>query len=233
MTQNFLPLHSSIVHDNSCCLSVRHLSKVYPTILGPKHVLNDITFDVSVGEKIAVLGRNGSGKSTLVRIIAGVEEPTQGSILRRFSMSWPLGFSGGFDNEMSGLDAVRFISRLYNVEFGNAKAVVEEFSELGHYMKLPIGSYSTGMRSRLAFGLSLSVDFDCYLIDEVISVGDQRFRQKCHDELFVKRANKAMILVSHDIHTIREYCNKALVLKRGRGRIFSDLEMAISIYATL
>lgn len=214
-------------------ITVTRLVKEYHTPIGVKRVLDGIDFSVRQGEKIAVLGRNGAGKSTLVRLIGGVEEPTSGSINRGLRMSWPVGFAGGFELTMSGLDSIRFIARLYGVPVDDAVLKVEEFSELGRYLQLPIATYSSGMRARLAFGLTLAVDFECLLIDEVISVGDQRFRNKCHDELFVKRADKAMILISHDVGIIRGYCQKALVLKNGRGRVFEDLELAISIYSTL
>ncbi len=207
--------------------------KEYHTPIGVRRVLDGIGFEIAKGEKIAVLGRNGAGKSTLVKIIGGVEAPTSGSITRDLSMSWPIAFSGGFDVNMSGLDNIRFIARLYGVDGAEAVARVDDFAELGRLLSLPVKTYSSGMRSRLMFGLTLAVDFDCFLIDEVISVGDQRFQRKCHDELFVKRAGCAMILVSHDMHMIRNYCNKALVLKNGRGRVLEDLELALRIYETM
>lgn len=214
-------------------LSLQGVVKEYHTPIGVKRVLDGISFDVAEGEKIAVLGRNGAGKSTLVKLIGGVEAPTSGDIQRGLSMSWPIGFSGGFEATMSGIDAIRFIARLYGVSTDDAVARVDDFAELGKYLQLPIKTYSSGMRARLAFGLTLAVDFDCFLIDEVISVGDQRFRAKCRDELFVKREDRAMILISHDSEIIRTYCSKALVLKKGRGRVFEDLDFAIRIYASL
>jgi len=214
-------------------VGVERLVKEYHTQIGTKRVLDGISFSVCAGEKIAVLGLNGAGKSTLVRIIGGVEEPTSGVVERGLWMSWPVGFAGGFENTMSGLDAIRFMSSLYGVPVADSLVRVDEFSELGRNLQLPIGTYSSGMRARLAFGLALAVDFECLLIDEIISVGDQRFRKKCREELFVKRLDKAMILISHDPGIIRTYCNKALILKNGRGRVFEDLELALSIYATL
>ena len=209
------------------------LVKEYHTPVGTKRVLDDISFEIVQGEKIAVFGRNGAGKSTLMKLIGGVETPTSGVIERGLTMSWPVGLAGGFAATMSGLDAIRFIARLYGTPQDQAAEQVDDFAELGRYLQLPISTYSTGMRARLVFGLTLIADFDCLLIDEILSVGDQRFRKKCHDELFVKRADKSMILISHDMAIIREYCHKALVLKRGRGRVFEDLDLAISIYSTL
>jgi capsular polysaccharide transport system ATP-binding protein len=134
---------------------------------------------------------------------------------------------------MTGLDNIRFIARLYNRSIQDTIEQVDDFAELGKNLYLPVKAYSSGMRARLAFALTLSIDFDCFLIDEVISVGDQRFQRKSHDALFVKRKHCSMILVSHDIHIIKEYCHKALVLKAGRGRVFEDLDFALRIYSSL
>ena len=212
---------------------LHQIVKEYHTAVGVRRVLDNISFDIAAGEKIAVLGKNGAGKSTLVKIIGGVENPTSGVIERDLFMSWPIAFAGGFEAAMSGLDNIRFIARLYGVPIEQAVAFVDDFAELGRLLYLPVKTYSSGMRARLAFGLTLAVDFECFLIDEVISVGDSRFQQKCFDALFVRRKHCAMILVSHDTHIIRQYCNKALVLKNGRGRVIDDLDFAIDIYHTL
>jgi capsular polysaccharide transport system ATP-binding protein len=209
------------------------IGKVYDTQTGPKQVLTDIDFAIEPGQKLAVLGRNGAGKSTLVKIIGGVERPSTGAIRRGMSMSWPLAFSGGFEVSMTGYDNIRFIARIYNRPIAETIERVDDFAELGQNLLLPVKYYSSGMRARLAFALTVAIDFDCYLIDEVIAVGDQRFHQKCHDALFRDRADAAMILVSHDTGIIRDYCSSALVLKNGYGRVFTDLDQAIAIYATL
>lgn len=207
--------------------------KCYETQAGTKRVLDGVGFRVGPGEKIAVLGRNGAGKSTLVKLVGGVEQPTSGTIHRGLTMSWPIAFGGGFEANMTGYDNIRFIARLYERPIDQTVALVDDFAELGRNLLLPVRMYSSGMRARLAFALTLAIDFECFLIDEVIAVGDQRFHRKCHDALFVERADAAMILVSHDIHTIREFCDRALVLKNGRGRVFDDLDLAISIYSSL
>lgn len=207
--------------------------KDYHTPIGTRRVLDGISFEIGQSEKIAVLGRNGAGKSTLVKIIGGVEPVTRGKVDRQLFMSWPIGFAGGFSSTMSGLDNIRFIARLYGVEFDDAVAKVDEFAELGRLLRLPVKTYSSGMRARLAFGLTLAVDFECFLIDEVIAVGDQRFQRKCYDEIFVKRGHCAMILVSHHTNIIKDFCNKALVLKRGRGIVLEDVPLALKIYETL
>jgi capsular polysaccharide transport system ATP-binding protein len=214
-------------------IQLRNVVKEYHTNIGVRRVLDGISFEIKGGEKIAVLGKNGAGKSTLVKIIGGVEQPTSGEINRQLFLSWPIAFSGGFEATMSGIDNIRFIARVYGVPMEDAIGFVDDFAELGRQLYLPVSTYSSGMRARLAFGLTLAVDFECFLIDEVIAVGDARFHQKCFDALFVKRKHCAMILISHDLHIIRQYCNKALVLKNGRGRVFDDLELACSIYGSL
>lgn len=209
------------------------VTKIYDTEIGPRRVLDGITFAVGRGEKIAVLGRNGAGKSTLVKILGGVELPTTGQIECGLRMSWPLGFHGGLEGSMSGLDNIRFIARIYGAPIQRTIDYVDDFAELGKQLYVPVKHYSSGMRARLAFALTLAIDFECFLIDEVIAVGDHRFHRKCHEQLFEKRKHCAMVLISHDAGIIRDYCNKALVLKSGRGKIFDDLELALSIYSTL
>jgi capsular polysaccharide transport system ATP-binding protein len=212
---------------------MNNVVKEYHTAIGVRRVLDGISFEVGAGEKIAVLGKNGAGKSTLVKLIGGVEPPTSGEIKRELFLSWPIAFAGGFDVGMSGIDNIRFIARVYDVPIEDAVAFVDDFAELGRQLYLPVKTYSSGMRARLAFGLTLAIDFECFLIDEVIAVGDARFHQKCYEELFVRRRHCAMILVSHDQNIIRQYCSSALVLKSGRGRVFEDVELALEIYNSL
>lgn len=214
-------------------ISLQNIVKKYHTPNGAKTVLDGISFQITKGEKIAVLGRNGAGKSTLVKLIGGVEKPTHGRIHRGMSMSWPLAFGGGFEPSMTGLDNIRFLARLYDRPIEETIEAVDDFAELGRNLIMPVKSYSSGMRARLAFALTLAIDFDCLLIDEVISVGDQRFHRKCHDALFVKRKHCSMILISHDIGIIKSYCDKALILKAGRGRVFEDIDFAVDIYSSL
>ena len=197
-------------------ISVEHVSKRYLTRQGWRTVLHDINFKMEKGEKIGILGRNGAGKSTLIRLISGVEPPTTGEIKRTMSISWPLAFSGAFQGSLTGMDNLRFICRIYNVDIDYVKNFTEEFSELGQYLYEPVKRYSSGMKARLAFALSLAVEFDCYLIDEVIAVGDSRFADKCKYELFEKRKDRSIILVSHSHSAMKQYCLKAIVFKSGR-----------------
>jgi capsular polysaccharide transport system ATP-binding protein len=212
---------------------LEQVTKEYHTPIGRRRVLDGISFDVAEGEKVAVLGRNGSGKSTLVKLIGGVEPPTSGTITKNLFLSWPMAFSGGIEGGMTGTDNVRFIARLYNKDIADVLAFVDDFAELGSQINIPVKNYSTGMRMRLAFALTLAIDFECFLIDEVLSVGDQRFHNKCFDAIFVKRQHCAMILVSHDVEIIRQYCDRAVVLKAGRGAVFDDVDLALRIYQTL
>jgi len=196
-------------------------------------VLSNISFTVAPGEKLAVLGRNGAGKSTLVRLLSGVELPTEGSIEREMSVSWPVGLTGGVGPSMTGNDNIRFIARIYNKPFQDVRDYVEDFAQLGKFLSEPVRTYSAGMRARLNFALSFAVDFDCYLIDEVIAVGDQRFQKRSYEELFEKRADRTLILSSHVPDVVRSYCSGALVLHRGRAKMFDDLDLAIAIYNEL
>jgi capsular polysaccharide transport system ATP-binding protein len=200
---------------------------------GHHRVLSDIGFTVAPGEKLAVLGRNGAGKSTLIRLIAGIEVPTEGRIERTMSVSWPVGLNGGVGGSMTGHDNIRFICRLYDKPFAMMREFVDDFAELGKFLAEPVKTYSAGMRARLNFALSIAVDFDCYLIDEIIAVGDQRFQRRSQEEMFEKRADRSLILASHVPSMVKDYCSRALVLHRGRGKVFDDLDLAIDIYQDL
>jgi capsular polysaccharide transport system ATP-binding protein len=214
-------------------IRVSGLCKDYRSEGSVHRVLSNVSFTVGRGEKVAVLGRNGAGKSTLMRLIGGVEVPTSGRIDREMSLSWPLGLQGGFQGSLTGNDNMRFIARIYNKPFDYIRAYVDDFAELGKYLSEPLKTYSTGMRARFAFALSLAIDFDCYLVDEIIAAGDQRFQRRSHEELFEKRADRSMILASHIGDIVRAYCSRALVLHRGRGKVFDDLGLALDIYNSL
>ncbi len=193
-------------------------------------VLRDLNLEVGRGEKLGILGRNGAGKSTLIRIISGAELPSAGSIQRAMSVSWPLAFTGGFQGSLTGIDNIRFLCRVYDADHFRAIAYVEEFAELGEYLRAPVKTYSAGMAARLAFGLSMAIEFDCFLIDEIVTVGDFRFQKKCDEELFVKRKDRAMIIVSHHAKFIRQHCVKFAVLADGRLIQFRDPDAAFDFY---
>jgi capsular polysaccharide transport system ATP-binding protein len=209
------------------------LTKDFITESGPRRVLDRISFRVAAGERMAVLGRNGAGKSTLIKVLAGLMRPTAGYVHRGLFMSWPLALSGGFEGEMTGYDNMRFISRIYGAPFKPMLEFVSDFSELGRYIYEPMRFYSDGMRARLAFGISLAINFECLLIDEIIMVGDRRFQEKCQREIFDNRRHCGMILAVHALDVVESYCSHALVLKDGRGRVFDDVKLACAIYATM
>ena len=214
-------------------IRLENVVKRYRTRAGMHTVLNGVSLEVRKGDKLGILGRNGAGKSTLIRIISGAELPNNGRVTREMAVSWPLAFSGAFQGSLTGLDNLRFICRVYGADFRGALPFVEAFSELGKYLREPVKTYSSGMRARLAFAISLAVEFDCFLIDEVISVGDARFHEKCRRELFEKRSDRAMIIVSHEAHNIREHCSRACVLDRGLLREFPDVDSAYSEYGRI
>ena len=211
-------------------LALEHIYKSYPTRQGMRTVLHDINFTLQKGEKLGILGRNGAGKSTLIRLIGGVELPDSGRIIRNMSVSWPLAFSGAFQGSLTGMDNLRFICRIYNTDIAKVKKFTEDFAELGIYLNEPVKTYSSGMKARLAFALSLAIEFDCYLIDEVIAVGDSRFNDKCKYELFEKRKDRSLILVSHSENSIKQYCDKGVVLQDGHLSQPESVEWAFVNY---
>lgn len=199
-------------------ITLRGVTKRYATRHGLTTVLNGLDLTVHPGAKIGIVGRNGAGKSTLIRLLSGAEAPTAGRIERRMRVSWPLAFGGAFQGSLTGADNLRFICRIYGQDVRDKIGFVDDFSELGRYLHEPVRTYSAGMRARFAFAVSMAIDFDCFLIDEVIAVGDERFHEKCHAELFVKRRDRALILVSHDGDYVRQHCETIHVLAEGRLR---------------
>ncbi|WP_311268998.1 ATP-binding cassette domain-containing protein [Sphingobium sp. WCS2017Hpa-17] len=208
------------------------INKSYPTRRGRNHVLRNINLTLEKGQKIGILGRNGAGKTTLIRILGGVEKPSSGRVERDMTISWPLAFSGAFQQSLTGYDNLKFICRIYGKDPEAALPAVEDFAELGRYMKEPLKTYSAGMRARLGFAISLVVEFDCFLIDEVVAVGDQRFQDRCREELLVKRADRSMFFVSHNPNFIRENCDRAAVLANGSLVCFDNVDEAYHHYQT-
>lgn len=212
-------------------LSVQHLGMTYHGAKKP--LFTDLSFDLARGGRLAILGRNGQGKSTLIKMLGGILPETEGRIRWMMTSSWPIGFGGGFQGSLSGLDNIRFISRIYNRDYGETLERVDDFAELGPALKQPVKHYSSGMRARLAFGLSLAIEFDCYLIDELVAVGDARFQQKCQEELFQHRAHRSFMMASHDTHLIAQHCERALIIESGKAKIFEDIGEAIEVYTWL
>lgn len=206
------------------------VSKSFRTDSGYRVVLDDVSITLPSDRHIGVLGRNGAGKSTLLRIISGAEAPDAGRIEKHVRVSWPLGFTGGFHLALTARENLRFVSRIYDTDVDDVTAFVYDFAELGDYFDMPIATLSSGMRARLAFGLSLAMRFDFYLVDELVSVGDHWFRAKAQQEFERIRAESGLLLVSHNPATIRRFCDTGLVLRHGRLIMFDAIEDAIDYY---
>lgn len=193
-------------------------------------ILDHLNADFVPGVNMGILGRNGAGKSTLVRIIGGAIYPDSGYVERTSRISWPIGFSGCFNNKLSGRANLRFVCRIYGADIHEVTDFVEDFSELGKYMDMPIKNYSSGMAAKLAFGLSMAIGFDYYLIDEVSAVGDASFREKCNRVFEERKKQATLIVVSHNIGTIKKHCNAAGVLNNGTLVFYRNVDDAIASY---
>jgi len=210
-------------------LKVSGIKKTYRTQTGSKVVLRKIDLEIRRGQKIAILGRNGSGKSTLIRIIGGIEEPDAGIIIKEMSVSWPIGYNGGTQGSLSGLDNITFLSRVYGADHKMVLDFVADFSELGMALRDPLKTYSAGMRSRFNFALSMAFNFDCFLVDEGLAAGDFKFAEKC-ERAIKNKADSSLIMVSHSQQAIKDFCDTACVLENGRLVEFSNINDAINYY---
>jgi capsular polysaccharide transport system ATP-binding protein len=209
------------------------VTKVYRTRAGRKTVLRDVDAVFQSGHNFGILGVNGAGKSTLIRLLAGSEAPDRGTITRYARVSFPLGFGGTFHGALSGRENVAFIARIYGARIRSTIDYVEAFSELGDYFRMPVNTYSAGMRARLAFGICLAIDFDVYLIDEVTEIGDQRFRRKCAEAFRERMLRSDIILVTHNPQTMRQYCDRGAVLANGDLTLYDDVGTALGRYHRL
>jgi capsular polysaccharide transport system ATP-binding protein len=209
------------------------VTKRFRTASGEKIVLRDASFVLPSGHNIGVLGGNGAGKSTLMRLISGAEQPDGGSIARGRRVSFPLGFTGTFHPDLTGRQNARFLARVYRQDVRRLLDFVEDFAELGDYLDEPVRFYSSGMLARFAFGVSFAIEFDVYLIDEVTEVGDASFRRKCAAMFRDKLVSSDIILVSHNTHTIRSYCDMIAVLHGGDLKFYPSLEEAMRVYKSL
>lgn len=215
-------------------IKLDNVSKYYPSKIGNQYIFKDITFDIPSGHNIAILGANGAGKSTLFRLLAGSEYPNKGKVITNLSLSWPVALATGIHLQMTGRENTRFIGRVNGVSDLKAyEKKVIAFAELGKKFDLPVRTYSTGMKPRLAFACSIAIDFDVYLIDEVTSVGDAKFRRKAKQALIERAENATVIMVSHEMDELRQFCDSAIVLDKGRLTFFSDLEKGIEVYKNL
>ena len=215
-------------------IEFKNVTKTYELSGGKRNtILDNISFKFPDKRNIGVLGVNGAGKSTLLRLIAGSEYPDSGKIIRQGRYSWPLGFAGSFHGSLTGLENLRFACRIYGADIPSVTKYVKDFSELGKYINEPIKNYSSGMRSRLAFALSMAIDFEVYLVDEIMGVGDQGFQKKCHDAFEEKRERSSIIMVSHSMNTIRDYSDVAILLTGEHLEIHEDVDEAITLYNEL
>lgn len=217
-------------------IRLENVSKYYPTAKGKKYVFRNLNFEFPEKSNIGVLGLNGTGKSTLLRMIGGIDFPNQGKIEITGSISWPLGLGGGVQGSLSGRDNARFVCRVYG---DSEKAIreklnfIHEFSELDDYFDLPVKTYSSGMRSRLLFAVSMAFDFDIYLIDEITAVGDARFKEKSQNALKEKREKSNYIMVSHNVNELIKECDSLLVLGNGGVKLFNDIQEGMQYYKEL
>ncbi|WEX10244.1 ABC transporter ATP-binding protein [Chelativorans sp. AA-79] len=207
------------------------VSKSYAVKGVRKRVIERLTYRFPRDRNVAILGPNGAGKSTLMRLIAGTELPDEGKVVRHGRVSWPLGFAGGFNGSMTGIENIRFVARIYGQQTEAVIDYVRGFSELGRSLGLPVRTYSNGMKARLAFGLSMAIDFDCYLIDEITAVGDENFRRKSKKVFAEKLPHARIFMVSHAMNQIREYCDCGLLLSPEGVWYFDDVNDAIGAYA--
>lgn len=209
---------------------VDRVSKYYRANWQRKLVLDKVSISFDTKRSYGLLGKNGAGKSTFLRLIAGTEAPNSGRIHRYVQTSWPLGFAGGFHPLMTGRENIRFLARAYGADVRSVVDFVDDFSELGRDLDVPVKTYSSGMMSRLAFAASMAIEFDFYLVDEITAVGDSRFQLRCREAFAKRRETSGMIMVSHSVGTIRDYCDTGMVLMKGKLHIYDDLNEAIEVY---
>jgi capsular polysaccharide transport system ATP-binding protein len=193
-------------------------------------VIDNLSLTLPSGKSLALMGRNGAGKSTLLEMIAGTIRPDSGRIVSDGTISWPVGFGGSFHRDLTGAENVRFIARVYGVDTDDLIHFVEDFAELGKFFHMPVRSYSSGMKSRLAFGASMGIRFDTYLVDETTAVGDAVFKRKSRAIFADRMKQSSAIMVNHSMNQIRQFCNAGVVLEHGRLTYFEDLEEAIAVH---
>lgn len=206
------------------------LSKVFRRNGMTRTILRDVSFTLPDARGIAVIGRNGAGKSTLLRLIAGTLQPDAGRVVMDETISWPMGFAGGFHPALTGRQNTRFVARIHGRDATALERFVEDFAELGSAFHQPVETYSTGMRARLAFATSIGIDFDCYLVDEIIGVGDAAFRRKCQRSFRQRLRRARVLMVSHNADTLRVFCQSALLIEAGRLTWFPDLEDGLAAH---
>ena len=210
-----------------------NVTKSYLTLTGRKFVFRDLSFDIPEGVNVGLIGRNGAGKTTLMRLLSAVDLPDSGKIVTKGRLSWPVGLSGGMQKNLTGRDNVKFVCRVQGLRRSRMQEkirYVQEFAEIGEWFDLPVATYSSGMRARLAFGTSMAFDFDHYLIDEVMAVGDASFRAKSRKVFNERLQRSKVILVSHNMNLIREMCNMVIHLDHGQAMLYDNVAKGITAY---
>jgi len=214
---------------------LRNVTKSYLTPHGRRYVFRNLSLAIPPGKNIGLIGRNGAGKSTLMRLLGGADVPDSGTIVTDRSISWPVGLTGGFQGSMTGRDNIKFVCRVYGAT-GDAMRekirYVQEFAEIGDWIDEPIKTYSSGMRSRVAFGLSMAFDFDYYLIDEVMSVGDAQFKRKCNEVFQEKLQKSNVVLVTHTMSEVEKLCDVVLLVRNGEIQVYDDVSEGIKAYSS-
>jgi capsular polysaccharide transport system ATP-binding protein len=195
-----------------------------------KVVIDNLNLTLPTGKSLALLGRNGAGKSTLMSIIAGNMRPSHGRVFTDGTISWPVGFGGSFHPELTGAQNTRFIARIYGVDTEELIDFVRDFAEIGQHFFMPVRTYSSGMKSRLTFGLSMGIKFDTYLVDEVTGAGDAAFKAKSKILFEDRMSTSGAIMVNHNFTELREYCHEAIILEHGHLRYFADIDEAIEAH---
>ncbi|WP_114008009.1 ABC transporter ATP-binding protein [Cohaesibacter intestini] len=214
-------------------IKLQNVSKYYATPAGRHYVLNDVSFTIPDDAHLGVLGPNGAGKSTLMRLLAGVDSPNQGQIIRTGSISWPMGIANSMQGSLTGKENARFACRIQGTPRHKIDPIIEnirEFAEIGKYFDMPVRTYSSGMRARLNFGIAMAFSFDCYIIDELTAVGDKNFRQKSARVFQEKRKTASFIKVSHNLDELKAECNMGLVLHEGKATLYGSIQEAMEIY---
>jgi capsular polysaccharide transport system ATP-binding protein len=195
-----------------------------------KVVIDNLSLTLPSGKSLALLGRNGAGKSTLLEIIAGTLHADSGRVLSDGTISWPVGLAASFHGDLTGVENVRFVARIYGVDTDDLVDFVGEFAELGRSYDMPVRTYSSGMRSRLTFGASMGIKFDTYLVDEITAVGDHAFRKKSQQIFAERMQSSSAIMVNHTMAEVRKFCDAGVVLEGGKAEYFEDLEEAIALH---
>jgi capsular polysaccharide transport system ATP-binding protein len=214
-------------------IELRALTKSYPTRQGRRYVFRDLSFRFPAGANIGLIGRNGAGKSTLLRLLGGIDQPDSGAVVTDASISWPVGLAGGFNAKLTARENVQFVCRVHGAWGASLREkvrFVQAFADIGDYFDLPMQSFSSGMRSRVAFGLSMAFEFDYYLIDEVMAVGDAQFKSRSKEVLKHRLANANLIMTTHSMGDVRSYCDVVVHVDAGRVAVYEDVEEGIRAY---